>query len=138
MVVTAVDPFHAHDKPASLDVQLLRVAGQIAKWLKGTTHFFHAYLPLVSVEPAPISGLPLIVLPPEAEAAHGQQIASVVDQLAVSAGIPRARLHMRRGNGADELCAVARRTSAGIVAAGGETTSGAGALLHRQHRGARA
>ena len=123
VVVTAVDPFHAHDKPASLDVQLLRVAGQIAKWLKGTTHLFHAYLPLVSVEPAPISGLPLIVLPPEAEAAHGQQIASVVDQLAVSAGIPRARLHIRMGNVADELCAVARRTSAGIVVMGGVSRS---------------
>jgi universal stress protein E len=44
-ILAAVDPSHAHSKPAQLDREILGVAEQISKALKGKLHAIHAYAP---------------------------------------------------------------------------------------------
>lgn len=118
VVLAAVDPFHAHAKPADLDARLLRAAGQFAQLLKGNAHLFHAYMPLVTVDVAPVAGAPPVMLPPEVEEAHGQQVALAVDRLAESAGIRSTRCHIHMGEVSEELGAVTRRTGAALVVMG--------------------
>jgi universal stress protein E len=123
VVMAAVDPFHAHAKPADLDTRLLAAASQLAQLLKGSAHVFHAYMPLLTVEPAPISGPPLVVIGPEAEALHSQQVVRAISELAESAGVPRTRRHINMGDVADELAAVSRRTHTSIVVMGAVSRS---------------
>lgn len=122
VVLAAVDPFHAHAKPASLDVRLLEAGRQFAQLLHGTLHLFHAYLPLVTVEPSPVGAAP-VMLPPEAEQAHGQQVARAIGQLAKQADVPPARCHIQMGDVAFELAAVSRRTRASLVVMGAVSRS---------------
>jgi universal stress protein E len=120
-VVTAVDPFHAHARPADLDARLLDMSIRFSELLHGSPHAFHAYMPLISVEPLP--GGPLIPLPPEAEEVHGRQIRNVIDRLAARAGIPPAGCHVCMGDLAGELAATVRRTRAGLVVMGAVSRS---------------
>jgi universal stress protein E len=123
VVVAAVDPFHTHAKPADLDARLLDAASQFAQLLHGTTHVFHAYMPLIAVEPAAVTARPLMVIPPEVEEAHGQQIVRAVGRLAERAGIPLRRRHVHMGDAAGELSSLARRTRTDLVVMGAVSRS---------------
>ena len=123
VVLAAVDPFHAHAKPADLDARLLRVAGQFAELMKGKAHVFHAYMPLVAVDTAPVAAAPPVMLPPAVEQAHGEQVARVVNRLAESAGISRTRRHIHMGEVSEELGAVTRRTGTALVVMGAVSRS---------------
>ena len=46
-VLAAVDPCHAHAKPAQLDAEILSVGAQLTKALRGKLHAVHAYAPVV-------------------------------------------------------------------------------------------
>jgi len=122
VVLAAVDPFHAHAKPADLDARLLDAANKFAQLLRGTTHLFHAYMPLIASEPASMGGVP-VFLPPEVEEAHSQQIERAVDQLAERAGIPRGRCHIETGDAAAAMCAQTRRVHADLVVLGAVSRS---------------
>jgi universal stress protein E len=123
VILAAVDPFHAHAKPADLDARLLRAAAQFSHLLNGTTHVFHAYMPLLSVDTVPLAGVPPVMLPPVVEEAHGEQVARVVNRLAQNAGIPRTRRHIHMGVVSDELGAVTRRTGTALVVMGAVSRS---------------
>ena len=118
VVLAAVDPFHAHAKPADLDARLLDTANKFAQLLHGTTHIFHAYIPLIAIQPALVGSASVVALPPEVEELHGQQIARAIDQLAERAGIPRRRCHIQMGDVAGEMCAQSRRMRADLVVMG--------------------
>jgi universal stress protein E len=124
LVLAAVDPYHTHARPANLDARLLQAGGEIARLLHGSLQVFHACRPLVTVEPM-VAGAaaPLVMLPPEAETAHTQQVLRLVGQLADRAGIPRSRCHIRVGEVAGELSAFARRSRAAIVVMGAVSRS---------------
>ncbi|HXY98223.1 MAG TPA: universal stress protein [Steroidobacteraceae bacterium] len=122
-ILAAVDPFHAHARPADLDARLLAAGKSCAQLLHGRLHVFHAYMPLVSVAMAPISTAPMLTIPPEVEEEHGAQISRTIDRLAASAGVPRARRHVHMGDVAGELAAAARDTRAGIVVMGAVSRS---------------
>jgi universal stress protein E len=126
-VIAAVDPFHA--RPADLDARLLTAGARFARLLRGSLHVFHAYMPLVSAATMPLSTAPMVMLPPEAEAAHGQQIARAIDKLADSAAIPRARRHVHMGDVSGELRAVVGDTAAGLVVMGAVSRSGLARLF---------
>jgi len=120
-VIAAVDPFHA--RPADLDARLLAAGGRFARLLHGSLHVFHAYMPLVSAMSLPITAGAVAMLPPEAEAAHGQQITRAIDKLADAATIPRARRHVEMGDVSGELRAVVGATRAGLVVMGAVSRS---------------
>jgi len=47
--IAAVDPEHSHDKPASLDHKLIRVANKLAEVADGSVHLYHStHLPPLS------------------------------------------------------------------------------------------
>jgi len=121
VVLTAVDPFHAHAKPADLDTRLLGAANLFAQLLHGTTHVFHAYMPVVTVDT--LAAVPPVVVPPEVEEAHREQVVSAINQLANRVGVPRARRHIIMGQVSEKLGAVTRRTRTGIVVMGAVSRS---------------
>jgi universal stress protein E len=123
-VIAAIDPFHAHAKPARLDARIIDIAATFASRLRGTLHAFHAYLPLTMVSPA-LVGQPLAITPsPELEEMHTQRIGTIFDTCANRAGIASARRHLRMGEVASELESVVRRTKAAIVVMGAVSRSG--------------
>jgi universal stress protein E len=122
-VVAAIDPFHAHARPADLDARLLRAGQTCARLLHGTLHVFHSYMPLINTVMVPMSGPPMVTVPPEVEEAHGRQIEREIDRLAAAAGVPRARRHVDMGEIAGELTAVTRRCRAGLVVMGAVSRS---------------
>ncbi len=123
MILTAVDPFHAHARPANLDRRLLTAGPQFADLLHGKVHVFHAYRPLLTAEPAPVSSPPMLLVPAEMEAAHGRQITKSIEQLASQAGVPSACCHVEIGGVSDELSATARRIRADLVVMGAVSRS---------------
>jgi universal stress protein E len=129
VVLAAVDPFHAHARPANLDARLIDTGEKFAQLLRGTLHLFHAYMPLVTVAPTPMGTAPLVTMPPEAEAAHGEQIARVIGQLAKSADVPPARRHIEMGEVSAELASVARRTRTSLIVMGAVSRSAVARLF---------
>jgi universal stress protein E len=126
-IMAAVDPFHG--RPADLDSRLLAAGGALARLLHGKLHLFHAYMPLVSIATMPLSTAPLVTLPPDAEEAHGRQIARTIDKLADAAGIPRARRHLHMGDVSGELRAAVGASHAGLVVMGAVSRSGLARLF---------
>lgn len=116
VIVAALDPFHAHARPADLDGRLLSAASHFAQLLHGTVHVFHAYMPVLNVEP--LSVVPLTVLPREAEETHREEIAGVIREMATSGGIPESRCHVKMGDVVAQLSATTQRTRAGLVVMG--------------------
>ncbi len=123
-VLAAVDPFHAHSKPADLDVRMLALGNDWARLFRCSLHAFHAYLPLMSVAPMPAGPTVPIAPPPEVEEAHGDLIAREFDRLAQAAGIATGSRHLHMGDTSSELCAVAKRIRAGLVVMGAVSRSG--------------
>lgn len=122
-ILAAVDPFHAHARPADLDARLLDAGKSYAQLLEGTLHVFHAYMPLLNAAIVPLGTAPLLTIPPEMEESHGRQIGQEIDRLAAKAGVARACRHVHMGDVAGELAAVARRTRAGLVVMGAVSRS---------------
>ncbi len=123
VILAAVDPFHTHAKPADLDTKLLDLGSSVATLFKGSLHVFHAFAPLVNAVPIPAAAAIPMMMPPEAEEAHAELIASELARLAKSVGVPPRAQHLRMGVVASELCAVARRTRAGMVVMGAVSRS---------------
>jgi universal stress protein E len=122
LVLAAVDPFHRHARPANLDVRLLQTGSALARLLHGSVQIFHAYMPLVSVEPMAMPAAPLM-MPPEIEQAHTGQVTRVIGKLADKAGIARSRCHIRMGEVADQLSDFTRRSGTAIVIMGAVSRS---------------
>lgn len=124
VILAAVDPFHAHAKPARLDALVLNAGATMAALFGGSVHVFHAYMPLINVMPTPAgAGIPMGI-PPEAEEAHRVQIARVFNQLAKAARIPAPCRHLLMGSVPSELTATVRSTGARIVVMGAVSRSG--------------
>ncbi len=123
VVLVAVDPFHAHSKPAHLDTRLLEFGGVIARLLKGSLHTFHAFMPLVNFAPMPGAAVMPVGLPPEVEKSHTDLIAREFNRISGAAGVPPGGRHLHMGIVASELCATARSTRASLVVMGAVSRS---------------
>lgn len=121
VVLAAVDPFHAHARPADLDSSLIDTGKRFAKLLRGNLQVFHAFMPLMSVEPIP--GAPPVMMPPDAEEAHSELIARAVQDLAARADVPSRYCHVCMGDVASELTTAARRIGADLVVMGAVSRS---------------
>jgi universal stress protein E len=121
-VLTAVDPMHAHAKPAGLDELLLTTGLSFADAFAGTLHAAHFYTlatPFTSgllVEPVP--------LPPEIGEEHAKEVATAFDTLVGRFGLGPRRRHLRVGLPVDELPALAEEVDAHLVVMGAVSRSG--------------
>jgi universal stress protein E len=123
-VVAAIDPFHAHEKPAALDRQILQVGQYIARELHGALHVFHAYMPLTLIASTSAGAGMAVPIPNELEDVHGKQVASVFNRVAAAASISGRRRHLEMGVTQDELARVVRETRADLVVMGAVSRSG--------------
>jgi universal stress protein E len=121
-VVAAVDPLHAHAKPEELDERILREAADLAEAFNGRMHAMHAYLlatPFTSgvlMEPVP--------LPVNVAEQHLAVVKEAFDELIKPFGLGPKRRHLRPGNAAVEIPAVAEEIGAGVVVMGVVSRSG--------------
>ncbi len=121
-VLVAVDPTHAHAKPAALDKVLLTTGTDYAEAFGGKLHAAHFYsvvVPMAAgfmVEPLP--------LPPEIAERHEREVARAFDAAVAKFDLgPRAR-HLRAGLPVDELPALAEELDARLVVMGAVSRTG--------------
>lgn len=121
-ILAAVDPMHAYAKPEQLDAEILAAASAFADAFNGRLHATHVYqlaTPFTSgvlMEPIP--------LPVNVTAQQRQRIRREFQALVQRYQLPERRRHLRTGNAADEIVALAKRIEAGIVVMGAISRSG--------------
>jgi universal stress protein E len=123
-VLAAIDPLHAHDKPARLDREILRHSAGLARLLGGPLHVAHTWLPLTMVLPASPAVAEPMYVPPEAARSYQQSIARGFRRLTKPLRLGAKQLHLTRGDVESELPAVARRVRAATVVMGAVSRSG--------------
>jgi len=125
-VLAAVDPCHAHSKPGTLDAEILGVAEQLTRTLKGKLHVVHAYAPIImgsaasSVNDGIAARLDGIAA---ADARTG------FEQLLAQYSVPRAQRHLVGELPVTAINTVARRVRARIVVMGALARSGLERLI---------
>ncbi len=117
-VLVAVDPFHAADKPASLDKSLLAAGARLASGLGGSLHAVHAWLPLTAMVPTAAGAAVPVWMPAEAEDAHEAAIRKAFERLTSRAGIKPAARHLIAGSVQSAIESAARASKASIVVMG--------------------
>jgi len=122
IVLAAVDPTHAHDKPAMLDNVILALGGRVARALSGSLHAMHAY------NPVPLD-VPTSAIRTDASAARfyrevRARARTAFDRTMRQARIPRARRHLIDHNAVDAIPETAREIGADLVVMGAVSRSG--------------
>lgn len=121
-ILAAVDPMHAFAKPAGLDADILAMASGVAGAFNGRLHATHVYqlaTPFTSgvlMEPVP--------LPVNLAAKQQERIRREFLALVKRYELPERRRHLRAGNAADGIVALAERIGAGMVVMGAISRSG--------------
>jgi len=115
-ILACVDPLHTHDKPASLDRQLLRRGASLAARLGGELHVLHV---CAIPRPANLVGdayVAALAMPPDEE--WRGRAREAYRQLMSGYDLPRDRVHQRVGVAEREIVAAARDLEVGIVLMG--------------------
>ncbi|MCC5793734.1 MAG: universal stress protein [Chromatiales bacterium] len=117
-VLATVDPLYAHDKPASLDQQIIDLASVMANALGRRLELLHAWPGMAAGAALPL-GAPLPAPPDKAQiAALKSEHQQALDSLARQAGIPASRTHLEEGDPATLMQAAAERLEAGVIVMG--------------------
>ena len=123
--VAAVDPLHAHDKPAGLDNRILATARALAGALNGDVHVFHAFDVAAAIAittdamSMPIA-LPLNELTDAMRAEHTEAVARLCKQH----GVPPERTHVHQGGTRQLLLTLTEQLRADAVIMGAVSRSG--------------
>jgi universal stress protein E len=125
-VLAAVDPCHAHSKPAQLDREILGVAEQISQALKGKLHAMHAYAPVV-MGAAAASVNDSVAARLDGIAASDAR--TEFDRLLEGNPIPKARRYLVGNLPGPAINEVARRIHAQIVVMGALSRTGLKRLI---------
>jgi len=123
-VIAAVDPLHAHDKPAALDDAIVESAMIVSNALSGRLLLFHARAPwedIVRATPA-LRRIPEMEQP-DAQSAYCESVEVRVRELARRHGVPKARTRVTVGYAKEALRQLVRAESASIVAMGAVSRS---------------
>jgi universal stress protein E len=122
IVLAAVDPMHAHAKPAKLDKAILDYGNGIARALSGSLHALHARFPLpLDIPPSEIVSDPQFgILQTRLE----QKARAAFATCANKARVPHARQHFVNGNPTVVLPEKARSLGADLVVMGAVSRSG--------------
>jgi universal stress protein E len=117
VILAAIDPLHANEKPVRLDDEILDVADSVASVLKGTVHAVHAYMPL-SVSLAAGIGEPMVWNTGTLDADYTRQVSQRFARTLRGTQIPARRRHLRIGAPAHELATCAAQVRASLVVMG--------------------
>lgn len=122
VILAALDPSHAHAKPAHVDEAILDVAVEVQKALQGVLHALHAY-----------ESMPVVVNrarlrdPAEADRVIREATERAYDEFAAlvdKAGLTTVEKHFLTGSAVDVIPDVARRLNSAIVVMGAVSRSG--------------
>ncbi|HMK87249.1 MAG TPA: universal stress protein [Steroidobacteraceae bacterium] len=123
-ILAAVDPFHSHDKPASLDGKIVLAGRSLARALDGTLHLAHVWWPLAEMLPGVISESAGLAVTPAQNRAYQKAIRRYFHQAVRKYHIRESRQHLRRGDPGLELPSLARSVKASVVVMGAVSRSG--------------
>jgi universal stress protein E len=126
-ILAAVDPSNAFDKPATLDVEILRIADAIADTLNGAVHAVHAYVPsllgMSQRELSATNATARIKLKSERRARQN------LVRLLRKADVRPAARHVLAYHANDAIPAVARKIDCSLVVMGALSRSGLKRLI---------
>ena len=123
-VLAAIDPLHAHAKPARLEARILATARALAGAYAGSLDVVHAWQPLSLLMPG-IYGAPMVTgIDPAAEAQHLKFVKRSLDRSVAGLDLPPRRLHLESGAPESALPALARRLRADVVVMGAVSRHG--------------
>ncbi len=117
-VLAAIDPLHAHDKPAALDRAILAAAATLAEALGARLHAYHAYAPAMrfvpgtSLEPLPV------LAPPADQKRHQKAVRERVLRVTRAADVPTSRVELECSEAVRGLPRRARDLHASVVVLG--------------------
>jgi universal stress protein E len=122
VILAAVDPAHAFDKPAKLDDAIIKAADSVRKAFRGTLHAVHAYVPL----PSDAKGSE--ILSPEAtkilQARARAHARARMTPLFKKVKLPRARQHLMGEHPINAIPELADKIGCDIVVMGAVSRSG--------------
>ncbi|MDH4072908.1 MAG: universal stress protein [Gammaproteobacteria bacterium] len=119
VVLAAIDPLSEHDKPASLDDEILLISKSLAAAAGGEVHAFHSYDPRIAVATAtanayiPVS-LPFDEIEKQMREQHEKRFREVVE----FHGIDKDKAHLVAGLTHEELPELAAKQNADVVVMG--------------------
>ncbi len=123
-ILAALDPFHANDKPSALDAEVAAAAQDIAALSGGSVHGAHVCRPPMRL----LAGMKIdaqsVAAIPAQEKAYKAAVRRQFNEALGRYGIARSRGHLRCGDPATELPALARAVRAGLVVMGAVSRSG--------------
>lgn len=118
-IIAAIDPFNEHDKPASLDDQILTVGKSIAADVGGELHAFHSFDPRVAVSTATANAYIPVSLPlQEIEQAMRESHQEKFTEITKFHGIDEDHTHLRVGLTHEELPELEAKLDANLVIMG--------------------
>lgn len=125
LTLAAVDPAHAHAKPANLDERILASAAEFAQALRGNLHIMHASNPsIVGIDVRAAAKRALATWSSLTFQELTDQERAAFDEFRAANHIPRTRAHLAEGNPAAQIPRLARKLGAGIVVMGALSRSG--------------
>lgn len=119
VIVAAVDPLHAHDKPAHLDRRIIEMAREIAAQCSGTLQVVHTYQRLEEIGLRATWAFKPVKLPvADIEARIHAEHKKALKILAETCDVPTRSLHLVPGRAYEVLPAYALEQSASLVVMG--------------------
>lgn len=121
-VLAAVDPMHAHAKPANLDERIMAVGNDLAAAFNGRLHAVHNYLLGTPFSSGAL--LDTVSLPISVTELQLKEVRKAYDRLLEPYALTARRRHLRPGSPVREIPAVAEDIQAVVVVMGAVSRSG--------------
>lgn len=117
--VASIDPTHEHDKPASLDDNLLALANKLGTQTNAEVHAFHSFDPRIALATATANAyipasLPYDEIERDMREQHGRRFEEILE----SHDIAEDRRHLISGATHEELPEIARNLNADVILMG--------------------
>lgn len=123
-VIAAVDPLHAHAKPAMLDDIIVAHAVEVAGARPGKVTLFHAFeLPQGAIVGAPIEGY-WIAMSEDEQRAHEEDLERAIGRLQMKNDVPAENAAIVRGDPAIQLPRQVKKIRAAVVVMGAVSRRG--------------
>jgi universal stress protein E len=120
-IIVAIDPFNEHDKPATLDHQMLQLGQSIAEDVDGDLHAFHSFDATAVIAATAGAGTafgPTFVAVPGIEDQISESHREKLEEISEQFGISRSNAHLASGLIQNELPALANEIGASVVIMG--------------------